>query len=139
MKSKTIICVSSDVIFEAGNLRQRTQDWDEFYENLSREQPNEPLIEFLNVLSDYYSIIVYSQCPERYRLVIEEWLMDNDVNCDQVLLRADNSYTSDMGQSKIEILEEHFNGKAIDKIAFLIDNRNIDVLIDNGFEVLQYA
>lgn len=61
-------------------------DWVAYEEAFSDDEANQSIVELVNVLSEYYSVFVYSDMNETYRQTIMDWLVDNGVNAEEVLL-----------------------------------------------------
>lgn len=67
--------------------------YDEYDEMQTDDSPVKPLIDLLQGLSEVYDIIVYTSMRERYRYQVEQWLTDNEVPADEVLMRPDDDYS----------------------------------------------
>lgn len=61
-------------------------DWAAYEEAFSEDEANQSIVELVNVLSEYYSVFVYSDMNETHRQTIMDWLVDNGVNAEELLL-----------------------------------------------------
>lgn len=67
--------------------------YDEYDEMQTDDQPIKALINLLSGLSETFEIVVYTSMRERYRYQVEQWLTDNEVPADEVLMRSDDDYS----------------------------------------------
>jgi hypothetical protein len=63
-------------------------DWNEYHNRFPDDTPNDAMIELINILSDHYSVFVYSDMPESSRQPIMDWLIEYDCNVEDVLLSS---------------------------------------------------
>lgn len=61
-------------------------DWAAYEEAFSDDEANQSIVELVNVLSEYYSVFVYSDMNETHRQTIMDWLVDAGVNAEELLL-----------------------------------------------------
>jgi len=79
-------------------------DWEAYHSSFSDDEPNTAIIELVNVLSEYYAVYTYSDMDEKYRQSIMDWLVDNGVYVEDVLLS--NSRGS-IAVRRLEAVEGH--------------------------------
>lgn len=84
------ILFSLDVITDSTHREShRTNgDWQEYHNRFSDDEPKDDIIELINVLSDHYSVFVYSDMGEQYRQPIMDWLIEYGCNVEDVLLSS---------------------------------------------------
>lgn len=93
-------------------------DYQAYAEAIDHDEPNDFLVNMIEVLSEFYDICVIGNSNERYRTQIEAWLYDNGVMADQVILRPDDCYESEVDW-KIFVIDETFE---LDNVAVIIDD-----------------
>ncbi len=69
----------------------RNESFEEYQAAVSEDIPNKKLIEFLNEHNND-ELVIYSTTPENYRPAIMEWLLENGVDADQLLLKKKSDY-----------------------------------------------
>lgn len=99
------------------------------------------LVDVLQILSENFDIIVFTNENEASRMEITDRLIEQDVPCETLLMRADNDYrkTPNLYQS---FVVDYFNGhdeKALDKTFMIVCNHvpSIEVFREDGFFVIQ--
>jgi hypothetical protein len=102
---------------------------------------DETLKEILGYLSDSYDVVVFSCVREIHRLLITDYLIENDIRCDDLFLRRDNDYTKS-NELRLEFIVDEFKGdeeKAVDGTLFVCCNneRAVEDLRERGFKVFQ--
>lgn len=113
----------------------KNESWDEYHANHIDDEPNEAMIGLLNVLSEHYKIIVYSDMPETYHQSMTEWLVDNEANVEEVLL-APNYSRGSLATKRIEAIRE---GCDLRDVAFVFES-NVSVaelLREEGLTVFE--
>lgn len=82
-------------------------DWAAYEEAFSDDEANQSIVELVNVLSEYYSVFVYSDMNETHRQTIMDWLVDVGVNAEEVLLsNVRGSIVNKKLDAVSEVLEE---------------------------------
>ena len=96
--------------------------------------------ELLEELNDNNDVVLISNRKESERYDLEEFLRNNHICCDDLLLRGEYDFSSKSELYETMILD-HFNGnlrKALDKTLLIMvnDENTIEGLRELGFEVL---
>lgn len=109
----------------------RNDSFEDYQAAVDKDEPNIKLINFLkNWSSDIY---VYSTTPDNLRPTIIQWLVDNELNVEGLLLKKKNDYRPDH-EVKIDMI------KSLDNCCdFVIENsvKVAESLRADGFLVLQ--
>lgn len=82
------------------------------------------MIELVDIISQYYTVFAFSVARESNRLELEQWLIDNELQIEEVLLRAENDYSKNV-DLRVSFVLDHFHGdelKAVDNTAFIVCN-----------------
>lgn len=107
----------------------------ESYENyqaaVSDDEPNLKLINYLKHWDD--EIAVYSTTPENLRPAVLQWLIEQDLEVDHLILKKKNDYRPDM-DIKIEMIK-----KLDSECEFVVENslKVAEALRADGYLVLQ--
>ena len=106
-------------------------DWDEYYALLGNDKPVEAMISLANVLGEQYDIVVFTTTPEKYRQELTHWLLDNEVNCDKLLMKPNNEF-----KNEIEVKTALLDG--VD-VFVIFDDKEATVLSlrDLGYTVME--
>lgn len=104
------------------------------------DEPIEDAIKLAEFLNETHVIVVFSTRSELYRMEAEQWLMDNDVPCDEVLMRPEGDYTPAIELKKSMILD-YFKGrddKMFEETFAIISNQEntIEAFREDGFFVI---
>lgn len=83
----------------------KNESWTDFHEAHIDDEPNEDMIGLLNVLSEHYKIVVYSDMPSTFHQSMTEWLVDNEANVEEVLL-APNYSRGSIATKRIEAIRD---------------------------------
>ncbi len=111
--------------------RSGARDWNEYHALISRDKPIEAAIALAEAFRSEYEIVVISTTPEKYRQEITKWLLDNEVECDKVLLPAKRTYDVE-AVTKTNLL------KPIDVFIVFDDNAStVQSLRDVGYTVME--
>lgn len=113
----------------------KNESWDEYHSSHIDDEPNEDMIGLLNVLSEHYKIVVYSDMPETYHQSVTEWLVDNEANVEEVLL-APNYSRGSIATKRIEAIRE---GCDLGDVSFVFES-NVSVaelLREEGLTVFE--
>lgn len=137
--TKKILVELDGVISRNEHRKQYRRNLEDYNSMASEDKPDENMIEILQGLSSIGDIVVFSLKSERYRQETIDWLNDNDVPCDELLLRADGDYSSEH-DLRIEFAEETFKGNVDKHICIMLDNeRAVEELREQGFKVGQWS
>lgn len=130
-----------NVISNTDHRSQYRRDYDTYAGLASDDEPNLKVLNLIEVVNQYMNVVVFSVSKESNRLVLEEWLRDTGVECEELLLRTDGDYTPDH-ELRIQMIADYFNGdieKGVERTAFCMLNneRAIEGLRELGYFVLQ--
>lgn len=71
----------------------RNESYEDYQAAVSEDEPNKKLIEFLKLVED--EIVVYSTTPDNLRPAVLQWIIDQDLEVDQLLLKKKSDYRPD--------------------------------------------
>lgn len=82
------ILLALDVLADSSHREghRSNGDWSAYHDSFSDDSANGNIVGLINVLSEYYDVLVYSDMPETSRQTIMDWLVDNEVSVEDVLL-----------------------------------------------------
>jgi len=128
------VFVDLEVLFSSAFSKQDCE--------VEQQTANNKIVDLLSVIAEYYEVVVFSTLTETHRMEVEEWLTDNDIGADELLLRSPGDYTKD-DQLRFDMVLSHFNEdevKCLEKTAFIMTNyeRSIETFRENGFIVCQW-
>lgn len=136
--TKTIF-IDLDVLADSRHRESHRQDRDIYDSMAEYDALNKNVAEILEIMGEFYEIVVFSIMNESYRLGIEEWLLENSFTCDELLLREQGDYSKGYELRKSFVLD-HFKNEqaALDKTqaVFTNDERSIELLRELGFLVI---
>lgn len=102
------------------------------------DQPHEHIVRLVRLLSERYTIIIFSAREAAYRDVLEQWLEDHRVPFDHIFMRPTGDKRED-SIVKNEMFDQHIAGEY--SIPFILDDRDRVVRMwrAKGLKVLQVA
>lgn len=70
------------------------KDWAMFYSLVEGDEINEPMVRLLNMLfwEMSYAVVLLTSRPASNRLLTENWLHNNDVEYNDLIMRPDGNY-----------------------------------------------
>jgi len=87
--------------------------WDEYHEQSKNDKPCKEIIELVNALEYVgHSIIIVTGRNENHRAITVQWLIDNNVKVDQLLMRPEGDFTKN-GEMKIRLIKDFFESESI--------------------------
>ncbi len=98
------------VIADASHRTHYRRDRDQYDALADEDSPIDDVIEFLEILNQTFVICLFSTRSELSRMALEQWLMDCNVQCDELLLRPENDYTPAV-QLKRQMILDYFDGR----------------------------
>lgn len=103
-------------------------------------EPQKDIIEIINHLSDAYEVYCFSTLPESSRLEISDFLIDNGVQVEDVLLRAEGDWTK-FHALRVNYVLDFFSGNvdtAVEKTAciWINNERAAEELRELGFRII---
>jgi hypothetical protein len=112
--------------------------WDEYHEEAKNDKPFWNVVQLINSL--WYAghhIIGVTGRNEKFRKLTNDWLLEYDVNLDEILMRPDDNFMKN-GILKKMLIEERFKGD-YSSISFLIDDNEDTILefFNMGITTLQ--
>ena len=149
--SKIVVCDIDGTISKVGDrikyLEQTPKDWDAFYGACGEDEPNQIVLDMVDMLNweGSYNIVFCSGRRESCRNATIKWFKVNsntELEDDTVLLRADGDFRPDTIVKK-ELLDNYLaeNGYTKDDVAFILEDRSSVVKMwqDAGYTCLQVA
>lgn len=100
--------------------------WDEYHEESRHDKPFWNVVQLVNSLwYAGHTIMGLTGRTEKFRGLTNTWLLEYDVNMDEILMRPDDVFLKN-AEMKVKLVEEHFSG----------DYRNIGFLIDDNEQTI---
>ena len=114
-------------------------DWSVFFNHkmISLDDPNTPVIQMANLLSSDYRIWILSGRSDATQQATIDWLSDNDVHYDHLVMRPQNHlYMPDN-----DLKQMWLDNIGVDNVAMVFDDRNqvVDMWRKNGLTTFQVA
>ena len=114
-------------------------DWDKFFDpnNIQLDDPNTPVIQMTKLLSSDYRIWILSGRSDATQQATIDWLSDNDVHYDHLVMRPQNHlYLPDN-----DLKQMWLDNIGVDNVAMVFDDRNqvVDMWRKNGLTTFQVA
>ena len=115
------------------------KNWDAFFSEVPNDTPNRPVLDLLQIVSEYSHIIFCSGRPERCRAETVEWLEKYWFveGAYKLYMRQDGDFRRD------DIVKQEILDKYIDKerVKFVLDDRDqvVDMWRRNGLHCFQVA
>ena len=114
-------------------------DWDKFFDpdNIQLDDPNTPVIQMTKLLSSDYRIWILSGRSDATQQATIDWLSDNDVHYDHLVMRPQNHLympDNDLKQMWVDNI-------GVDNVAMVFDDRQqvVDMWRKNGLTTFQVA
>ena len=114
-------------------------DWDKFFDpnNIQLDDPNTHVIQMTKLLSSDYRIWILSGRSDATQQATIDWLSDNDVHYDHLVMRPQNHlYLPDN-----DLKQMWLDNIGVDNLAMVFDDRNqvVDMWRKNGLTTFQVA
>lgn len=127
------IAVSLEGVLSDASHRQelRNESFYDYQAAVSDDAPNLKLVSFLKYWGE--EVVVYSTTPDNLRPAITQWLLDHDIEVDDLLLKKKNDYRPEW-EIKFDMI------KSLDaECEVVIENSTkvADLLRSEGYLVLQ--
>jgi hypothetical protein len=101
--------------------------WDEYHEESKHDKPFWNVVQLLNSLwYAGHTIIGLTGRNEKFRKLTNDWLLEHDIQIDEILMRPDGNFMKN-GIVKKMLIEERFKGD-YKNISFLIDDNEDTIL-----------
>ena len=103
-------------------LMSSPKRWDEFFDEMVGDVPNNALVTLYNTLyqSKSYEMVLVTARPEKHRAVTERWLAGHSLKWNRLVMRRDGDCRRD-AETKQDMLREITN--SLNEIAFVVDDR----------------
>ena len=107
----------------------------------SDDEPLDDAIELLEALNQNYTVIIFTTRNQLHEYATTEWLMENDIPCDDLLMRPENDYTPAIELKKSLILD-YYKGRddRMEEETFAIISNHeatVESFREDGFFVIQ--
>lgn len=114
------------------------KDWKSFFDAMSEDAINKPVMDILKALSENYKIVYCSGRPDNYKDVTQKWLSNNFAPLGPLFMRSRNDRRSD---NIIKEILLDFEVLTRFTPYFFLDDRDqvIKMLRGRGFKVFQVA
>ena len=136
MKIKKIMVELDGVLSDNTHRLDYRGDYDHYQYLFEGDSVNEKLLEILSALSDTHEITVFTMMPERMRTEVESWLADNDVPCEELVMRPDTDYTKE-SDLRLEFVADAFAGSAECAGIIITNEKATEQLREQGYFVMQ--
>jgi len=112
-------------------------DWPSFYRSCVTDKPKQWVIDLLNICRKHGEILILSGRSDEVEGYTRDWLKDNSVYYDYIVMRKSVDYTPDH-VLKSEMLDDFLDNKSF-QVQFIVDDRQrvVDMWRGKGFNVLQ--
>ena len=112
-------------------------DWPSFYRSCVNDNPKKWIIDLLNICRDQGEILILSGRSDEVEGYTRDWLRDNDVLYDYLIMREAGNYEPD-DKLKKRMMDAFLSDKDFE-VQFIVDDRQrvVDMWRDNGYKVLQ--
>lgn len=120
-------------------LQNDGYNWKLFFEKMGNDKVNSSVLELYNVLklSQKYKMFLVSGRPEEYRKLTEQWLIWNKIEFDELYMRPNGDYRSDVDIKKdiLKTIQQKY------KVSFVFDDRNsvVEMWRSEGLTCFQCA
>jgi hypothetical protein len=125
------VCLEGVLSDSSHRNELKNESYEDYQAAVSNDTPNEKLIEYLHTWP--YEIVVYSTTPENLRPAVLNWLMEQDVQIDHLLLKKKSDFRTDQ-EVKLDMI------KSLSKeCKFVIENslKVAEALRADGYLVIQ--
>lgn len=98
MKTDTVVFDIDGVLSNSDKrqfcLEGEKKDWDKFYSLVENDDPYLPMVRLLEMMywEMSYEIVLLTSRPERIRDLTENWLHDQDIHYNELIMRPDNNF-----------------------------------------------
>lgn len=115
-------------------------DWDAFHEAALNAPPSPRIVEFARKMTTVAKVVVITGKPRFYQPAVIEWLWEQDIEAETVLMRPNGSDMSD-ADLKIELMVREFGPDWKDRVLFAVEDRDkmVDGWRKEGVTCLQCA
>lgn len=117
-------------------LNTAPTDWQAYHEASVKDECIWDMRDMLAALggSGACTIVGLTSRPEKYRTITMQWLFQNGIRMDELLMRADDCWLS-CAEYKMNKVLERFGPDAASKIMLVIDNRDDVIAAFNSIGV----
>jgi len=128
------VCHPSDVIEKHKDWKP---DWPSFYRSCEFDSPKQWVIDLLRLCRREGEILILSGRSDEVKGYTEDWLRDNLILYDYLVMRPKGNHEPDKILKKKMLL--NFLRDKDFKVQFVVDDRQcvVDMWRDNGYNVLQ--
>ena len=139
MKKKIIIVDLDGTLYDSRQREGRAieRDWEQFHMQSSFDKPYEDVRQLIESLNNtgLYHIVAVTGRNEKWRRITMDWLLEWEVNLDDVLMRPDNDWRPDH-ELKPDFFEAHYEK---DDVLFVLEDRDKVVAAwrDKGYNCWQ--
>lgn len=123
----------ADITHRLHHVQKEPKDWRSFFLAIEWDTLRQDVYEKIMTLSKDNNIVIVSARPEKYREVTKDWLAENGVPYQTLIMRGDGDRRDD-AQVKLDILNTYFRR---DMIECVFDDRPrvIRMWKENGLKV----
>lgn len=115
-------------------------DWDAFHSASVDDQPYAPMVDLVNMMSDYFNVLILTGRTITHVDVTRDWLANNKVNHQALSMRPETDFRPDV-ECKWQQAVKFFGSEqdVIRSVAFVFDDREKVVAMwrDKGLICLQ--
>lgn len=118
----------------------QNREWERFHGELHKDRIHDDVVNLLRALDGRSYLLGLTGRNEAFREMTLDWMVENRVPIDDLLMRPDTDFTPDH-ILKPRLLAEHFGSwkKAIETIDFCLDDRDkvVEAFRSNGLPCWQ--
>lgn len=97
-------------------------DWDAYHAASVDDKPIPEIVDMLNLLADYYTIVGITSRDEKWRKLTMDWLIKWDVPMNNLLMRPAGDFRR-APELKVALALQAFGDKLNERVAFILDDR----------------
>lgn len=126
--ARTFILVDIDHVLSNAFHRDDmigTTSWDEYHAASANDEVIEDIAALLSNVGGSYEIIAITARPEKWRRITQDWLVTQDINVDELLMRGNEDYRK-AEEIKVDLAREFFGSdeKIKEQVSFILDDHD---------------
>lgn len=129
---KKLVVDIDDTLADISHRRKfyENKKWDEYNSLIPFDSPIVENIELVNILSNYYSLTLLTGRYERYRNITTEWLLNNNIKFDDLIMKPNNDDRSSY------FFKTEWIANSVSDIAIVFDDRDDIINFCRNFKII---